>query len=498
MQARIPAILCLCLIGHVVLGCSSPRALRSEAQRTIPPPCRLDTGPEAVSSDVGLQHPIRMVATWEPEDSEPPRPSEGPRADADFPEPVASAAVALEEPDLQQLVDTALDQNPTLIRLYREYRAAVARSGYADKLPDPRVGANIFGNPIETAAGSQQANFNFSQTVPWLSRLNAEQQRACLEALAARAEVAAERLRVAAAVRTNWYRLYVLDKQIEIAQTNQSLLKSLIDVANARIATGNATQGDVLLGTVELSKLEERLLTYRRQRRAVEAEINRLAARPADTPVPSPQEIEVGMPEGDAAALHQLAVSLQPEFEAARLRTQATRWGIEVARLRRRPEITLSASYFATDDNRPSSTVVEVGEDPWALGMQVSLPIWHEKYNAMRSEAGWEHLASHDSVEELYLRYDALIAEQLAEAQRAADTAILYETTILPQARQTLAADQEAYANGTVEFDRVIRDYRSLLTLQLGYHTSIGELAIANARLEEAVGAPVPVAPLAD
>lgn len=401
------------------------------------------------------------------------------------PETLASADSDL---GLATLEQTALDSNPRLNRLYQEYQAAAARSKYVDKLPDPKLGANVFGNPIETAAGSQRANMNLSQTIPWLAKLNAEQQRASFEAFAVRAEFASERLRVVAGVRTGWYRLYVVDKQIETALANQSLLKSLIDVANARIATGKASQGDVLLGTLELSQLEERLLTLRRQRRGIELEINRLVGRSAETPISSPDHLAVNVPERTVAEIHQVALNSQPEIDAARLRTQATQWGIEVARLARRPEFMLSASYFFSDDNRPRSTVVDVGDDPWAVGVQVSIPLWREKYDAMENEANWKHHAAHSSVDELSDRYDALILDLLTEARRAAETAALYQSTILPQARLTLSADQDSYSNGTVEFDRVIRDYRSLLTLELGYHTAVGDLAIANARIQQAAG----------
>lgn len=476
MRSQLSATCQLCILLTLFGGCASDRPARVVISATTASPDPVLSGNRVVVSESEPgSPPIRQVGFEETKSALSDNDSET------LPAPLSHA-------DLATLEQTALDQNPRLVRLYQEYQAAAARSQYVDKLPDPRLGANVFGDPIETASGSQRANMNVSQTIPWLEKLNAEQQRACFEALAVRAEFAAERLRVISGVRTGWYRLYVIDKQIETAEANQELLQSLIDVANAGIATGKASQGDVLLGTLELSQLEERLLTLRKQRQAVEAEINRLVARPVETPIQSPADLLVGAPDYTVAEIHQMALNSQPEIDAARLRAQAARWGIEVARLNRRPEFTFSASYFFTDNNRPPSTVVNVGQDPWAVGVQVSVPLWREKYDAMEDEANRKHQAAHSSVEDLYDRYDAVILDLLTEAGRAAETAALYRATILPQARQTLSADQDSYSNGVVEFDRVIRDYRSLLTLELGYQQAIGDLAIANARIQQAAG----------
>ncbi|WP_417388839.1 TolC family protein [Gimesia sp.] len=418
--------------------------------------------------------------------------------DGEFAEGARSVVVIPQPPLTQSLVELemlAVEQNPRLVKLYREYNAASSRSRYVNKLPDPKVGTNVFGAPIQTASGSQRAVLSASQAIPWLGKLDAEEQRACFEAFAVRADYMAERLRVIAAVRTGWYRLYVIDQQIETANANQELLRSLIDVANAQIATGTATQGDVLLGTLELSKLEERLLTYRKLRVAVQAEVNRLLARDADLPIAVPGELEISLPVLSAREIYETTLRSQPEIQAAQLRTQASRWGIEVAHLSRRPELTVSANYFFTDNNRPASTLYQVGEDPWSLGAQVSIPLWRDKYDALEDEATWKHLASTDNEAELRDRYDALITELLAEARRADETAKLYQNTILPQARQTLRADQESYSRGSVEFDRVIRDYRNLLTLELGYHSAVGELAVSLAQLSRISGQDVKLAP---
>ena len=390
--------------------------------------------------------------------------------------------------ELAALEQIALTQNPELARLQHSYGAALARSNYADQLPDPTVMANVFGNPLETAAGSQRANFTVSQVIPWLGRLNAREQSQLLDALAVHAEYRAARLRVVADVRTTWYQLFVSARQIETTLANQELLESLIKVANARVATGAATQGDVLLGTLELSRLEEQLLTFRQQEVSFKATLNRLLGRSAASPVASPEDLNPELPEWTHSQLVDLAQQHQPEIDAARLRTQASRWGIEVARLSRRPDFMLSSSWFATDDNRPASTVVNVGENPWNAGIRVSIPLWDQKYDAMEQEAVARHLAAHSSVARVRDQYDALLRDLWEQARTAAETAALYEETILPQARQTLDADQQSYANGNVDFERIVRDFRNVLTLELGHHQAIGRLAIALARIEQAVG----------
>lgn len=387
--------------------------------------------------------------------------------------------------DLEVMAQTA---NPDLRRLEQEAAAARAKARYVDKLPDPTVGANIFAHPIETAAGSQRANLQVMQMIPWLERLDAQSQQACFDAIVMQQLYLAERLKTVGDVRASWYRLYVIGKQIETTRANQDLLKSLIEIANASVATGRASQGDVLLGTLEYSRLEEQILTWQQQQKSTEAELKRLTGQDVSSHHDVPQAIDVALPDWSYSGLKQVALENQPAIAAAQLRTRATRWGIEVARLKRRPDLSVNASWFGIDDNRPATGVVDVGRDAWSIGAQVSIPLWTEKYDAMEQEARWKHSASHASVNATVQRFEAVLRDLWEQAQTSHETAQLYEATILPQAKQTLEADQQAYANGTVEFDRVIGDFRNVLTLELGYHRAMGSLATALARIRQAVG----------
>lgn len=405
--------------------------------------------------------------------------------------PGASSATLLVTESLADL-EFQSRQNPTLLRHWREYQAARAKVRYIDELPDPKLGANFFLSPIETAAGSQRANVTLSQMLPWLPRLDAQAQQACFEAAALGQLYESRRLQIVGDIRAAWYRLFVLRKQIEINRANQGLLESLIEVASAQVSTGAASQGDVLAGAVEYSKIEEQIVTLQQQMASTKARLNRLVGRDAETPVDGPQQLDMQLPDVDLALLRSWAWAHQPDIEAARIRRQASRWGVEVARLKRRPDFTVNASWFAIDDNRPTPNLVDVGQDAWAVGAMMTLPVRHEKYDAIEQESLWKHAAAASSIAEVQQQYEELLVDLWEQARAADETARLYRDTILPDAKRVLEADQEAYSNGKVEFDRVIRDLRNVITLELGYHRSRGQVAIALARIWQATGRETP------
>ncbi len=393
-------------------------------------------------------------------------------------------------PSLDELIELALQSNPGLRRRAHEVDAAWSRVPQVRALPDPMLGANGFGSPIETAAGGQRANLLLSQRFPSLKRLDAQGQQAAYEALALEQVWQAERLKIVANVKVISAKLYVVGHQTRINRENQKLLKSLIEVSIQRVGQALGSQGDVLLGTLELSRLAEELIELRQRRLSLQARLNELLNRPAETEVAIPEKMTVNSPDATLEELRQQTRDHQPEIVAAQLRAHATAWGIEVASLARTPDFSVNFNWFFIDNNRPRSTVVEVGEDAWSLGATISLPIWRDKYDAMESEAGRRHYATQAATESIIRRYDALLADLLAQAEAANETVNLYDNTILPQAHQTLEADQQSYSQGQVEFDRVIRDLRTLLRLEFNRYRAQGDLAIANAGIEQAIGIP--------
>ena len=390
--------------------------------------------------------------------------------------------------DLQGLVATALTSNPRLHQMQQEAAAAWERVRYVDELPDPEVGAMALIPPMHYADGRQVASVLFSQRIPWLKRLSAQEQEACFEAWALDSSWQAERLRTISDVKVAYYRLYVVEQQLRINQDNRQLIDLLVNVATDRVAAQAATEGDVLIGTLELSRLEEERFGLEERRASVQANLNRLLNRSAETPVNVPAELHLPSPDWTLDELRQTAWLHQPDIAAAQLRSSAASWGIRVAELERRPEITFNLDWMVMAPRAEPGMPAFGGDDTVQVGAMVSVPLWHEKYDAMRDEAIREQMARTYSLYDVQRQYEATLAELLEQARAAARTAELYNSTMLPQARQTFEADQRAYVGpGTTDFDRVIEDFRTVLTLEEGYHRATGEWAIALARIEQAI-----------
>ena len=460
----------------LLLGC---RTGKQHQASTLPTPSAADSRPLVQTESADSR--VQLASLDQPGDVVDDLPTPHP-GDAELLNPVQP----LEGESLADLEAWALAANPTLRRMRQEAAAEWAKTGYVSKLPDPTIGAMAFTPPMNFEPDRQLAEVQVMQMIPWIGRLKAEAQRAHLEALVAVNLYQAERLRVIGDIRASWYKLYVLHKQVETTEADKAQLESLLHTANARVRTGDAQSGDVLLATLELSSLEEQLITFRQEMASTAAELNRLVGRNAQTPIEGPASIAPEFPAWDHELLRQIAFTRQPELNAARLRTAATRWGIEVARLKRRPDLTFGLGWIVMD--APGAVMPDAGEDSLTLGVTASIPLWRRKYDAMYSEASREHCAAHASEEEVVLQLDSLLSDLWAQASASQQTVELYETTILPQARQTFAADQASLINNAVTFDRVIRDYRTLLNLQLGYHRALGQLATALARIRQAVG----------
>ncbi|HEY8506233.1 MAG TPA: TolC family protein, partial [Gemmataceae bacterium] len=367
----------------------------------------------------------------------------------------------------------ALAANPRLAELRARAEAAWERVPQARALPDPMLATRV-------GDGMERITLTASQRVVSLRRLNAQARQAAAEAAALEQGWAAERLNLIAEVKAAYYRLYLIGQLLRINQTSQDLLRSLVKAAEAQVRGGAAGPGDVFRANLELARLGEESVNLRQELTSARADLNRLLNRPATAPLPLPESLEPPEQSWPLGTLVAVAVAQQPELQAARLRHEAALLGVRVARLAQVPELMLEAGWmYMNPDRNPPMTPPGPGLNAWMVGVGVSVPVWREKYRALRAEAAAETRAAAAGIEDLLRRYETMLADLLAQAEAARRTAELYDKTILPLARQTFETDRRAYQvpGGGVDFERVIENFRNLLAAEAAYHRAVARLA---------------------
>jgi outer membrane protein TolC len=166
-------------------------------------------------------------------------------------------------------------------------------------------------------------------------------------------------------------------------------------------------------------------------------------------------------------------------------RIRAEQASLGLANLEYYPDLDLAARYdgfWEDPDLRPM------------VGMNLNVPIYHNKRDAAVREAAYR---LNQRRAELQQRIDDVnnevqaAYEQFSESQQ---TLVLYQTKILPAAKQNVDTARTTYTTATLDFLRLVESQRRYLMLQEKESEVEAELVRRAAELERSVGGPIELA----
>lgn len=140
---------------------------------------------------------------------------------------------------LDEHLVTAAKNNPKLKAKYLQYQASLERIPQVGALPDPQVGFSFFLMPMERYMGNQVGTISVMQMFPWFGTLDAAKIEMSFMAKAKFEEFNETKSMLFYEVRTTWYSLQLLEKEIEIIKENIELLKTIEQIAITRFKTGS-------------------------------------------------------------------------------------------------------------------------------------------------------------------------------------------------------------------------------------------------------------------
>jgi outer membrane protein TolC len=373
------------------------------------------------------------------------------------------AATVPEAPPVEELVARALANAPSVAARRARLVAAQAAVQAADVLPDPMIEFEFRdgGFPRWTIGSDPMSMLGATIRQPLLTkgRKAARRATATAEIGVRHAETDAAACDLTMAVRTEYSRLYAIDRERSILGDSEEMARLLTETATARYASGGSDQATVLRAQLEGIRLSERATDLDAERSAIVVAINRLLNQAPETPLGEVRQLPEPPPlTGAWSGLPDVAAKLAPEVSVRQADVVAATRRVEMAREELRPNLTAGGSLFWQGGvDRVVSVTLGV-EWPWRKD---------RKQRPMIAAAERELEAAQDELEDAASGMRAEAARLVVEIRRAEEQIARYRSGLLPQSSAVLDAARASYLGGRGDFASVLDEFRRWIDIRV-------------------------------
>lgn len=397
--------------------------------------------------------------------------------------PPGSSLVYAEELSLRlpDLLAELRRANPDLQAARKQVEAMQAKIPAARGLPAPRIGVEFEEIPRGTFKVNQATViYSLLQSIPFPGKLSLRHQVAVAQAQRTAAAFKKTELDLTTQLKTAYYDLFLIDRELEIQREQQIWLDQALESARVRYGTGGISQGELLRVQSEALEAVNQAQVLAHRRRGLEAHLNHLLNRPVDGPVGGVGEIALEPVPSDPAGLTARALENQPELLVFKFSSEKAQADWKLAKRELLPDL---------------ETMVELRDPamgpvgPWDLTLALVLPFWFwtkQKYGVRVA------LADKESAEAAFqgARNEAArqVHENWHEAKAAYDTAKLCKDSLIPLASQTVSSEMALYQSGKSSFMELLDALRTLAERRRTYYQHLAGLEQRIILLEQAVG----------
>ncbi|MEX2584970.1 MAG: TolC family protein [Balneolaceae bacterium] len=359
----------------------------------------------------------------------------------------------------------AAENNPELKAKYQQYLSALEQSPITGTLPDPEVSFSYFVKPIETRVGAQQGRISVSQMLPWFGSLEKQRSASELRAKAAFETFQESRNRIFLQVEQTVLELYELEESIRIAEENQAILHSLVELSLARYETDRATQVDVLRAQIEEEDLNIQIQLLIDNRKVLFQRMNELLNRDESKQITLPDSLDSKELNPRNVLLTQIHQQ-NPRLNRLRYQEASSMEMRSLAEKQNRPSIKLGVDYIFTGES-DMPNVVNSGKDALMVMAGFRIPIFGKK-NSARVRQAQRNIQ--DLQYQIATRENSLETEldaSLRDFEDARRRFNLYNEKQIQRIKQAISIMMGTYASDSSEFEEILRIQRKQLDYQL-------------------------------
>jgi cobalt-zinc-cadmium efflux system outer membrane protein len=371
-----------------------------------------------------------------------------PRAEAQ--DTVAAEQRRLTLAEVHALVERA---NPRARAAGQLARAAEARVPGAGLPPEPRLQLGLMNYmlpDLEPDPLLGMVQLQLMQMVPLPGKLSASRAGARARADAARARADDVRWTARAQATIAFLEAWEANARLAVVRETRRLVEDVGTVAAAMYRVGEGRQADVLRAHVERARMDEEIVRMGAMAEGARARLASAAGVPVDSVqgAPATPAWPELLPPRDT--LERLALLARPMLAAGAAEVRAAEADERLARRELWPDLEVGVQYGWRSG--------EMGtERMGSLMVGAAVPILaRARQLRMRDEAAAMRAMTDAELEAMRAETRAAVGEAYVALESARRLALLYRTSVLPQAEAAASSSLAAYRSGAVDFMAVL------------------------------------------
>jgi len=378
-----------------------------------------------------------------------------------------------QDPQLQQLIRTALEQNYDLQLATERVNAARAQVAITRSSLFPQVSGN--GNFQGGKEGTFQTNFNFLRPtvdaafqLDFFGKLRRATEAARAEMLATKDAQQTVILTLVSDVASDYFALEALDLQLQITRETVKTQEDSVRLTNFRVQHGVATKLDVLQAQQVLDTANAQIPDLERQIAQEEDAISILLGNYPQSVERGRPLIEQPLPPAVPPGLPSSLLERRPDIREAEQLLVAANAQIGVAKAQFFPQISLTGSAggsFGRSSAFTSLMSSRIGI--WSYGANVSQPIFTGgalKGNLKLAES--QHQQQLIAYRQTIQRAFGDVSDALVGYQKLHEVRVRQEDTVA-DLRESVRLSNHRYSGGTTTYLEVLDGQRSLFAAEL-------------------------------
>ena len=389
--------------------------------------------------------------------------------------PVAATGIMTsgrESLGLQQAVETALKQNPSVLAARREVDAAHAKYRGASALSRPCLSLS----PSASGISPTQQFLLFSQPLEINGQRTIRTRIAGSEAAAAREDANVIEREVINNVKRAYWDIAAAQSIVDVNRDGVGYVQSFFDTAKRREAGGGASPAHAITFEVELERFTLELASAESALAKCKFALNALLGRSVEQDFVLADALQFTPLDVEPTRLARQAQANRPELAEAQALLAARREGIRAVSIARRPDLALQVS--KTSIHAPITA---------GVGLTFSWVDWGS-LGQQGSQARASAAAQAERLAAMQITVGLDLRAALIDAHRYETRVRAYQDRILARSKQLLDMARTGYDAGTTSYPEALEALRTYRSVNVDYDTALADYQKALGQIAWAAG----------